>query len=172
MDLRAELERLHHASLGWAMVCCRERRHEAEDVLQATYLKVLDGRARFDGRSSFRTWLFAVVRRTSAESRRQRWLRALRLEQWNRADVRAPALPSSEAAAASNEENRSVRAALGQLSQRQQQVLHLVFYQDLTLEEAAQTLQISLGSARTHFERGKQRLRAALTGRDAAVRAL
>lgn len=38
------LEELHPASFGWAVQCCGGDRQEAEDVLQTTYLKVLDGR--------------------------------------------------------------------------------------------------------------------------------
>jgi DNA-directed RNA polymerase specialized sigma24 family protein len=54
-DLAPELERLHPAAFGWALSCCRWDRAAAEDVLQASYLKLLDGRARFDGRSSLKT---------------------------------------------------------------------------------------------------------------------
>jgi len=39
----------------------------AADVLQIAYLKVLNGKAAFDARSSFKTWLFAVIRRTAAD---------------------------------------------------------------------------------------------------------
>ena len=65
--LELELEWLHAAAFGWALACCAGDRAAAEDALQASYLKVLDESARFDGRSSFRTWLFGVVRRTAAE---------------------------------------------------------------------------------------------------------
>src|SRR5436190_19282193 len=54
-DLRSSLESLHEASFAWAMCCCRFVRSEAEDTLQLAYMKVLEGRARFGGRSSFRT---------------------------------------------------------------------------------------------------------------------
>jgi len=34
-----------------------------------------------------------------------------------------------------------------------------VFYQDLTIQEAAEVLAMPVGTARTHYERGKERLR-------------
>jgi RNA polymerase sigma factor (sigma-70 family) len=55
---------------------------------------------------------------------------------------------------------------LAKLPARQREVLHLVFYQDLTIEETAKILHISLGTARTHFERGKTRLRSLLAQKE------
>src|SRR5439155_1269481 len=75
--LELELERLHAAAFGWALACCAGDRAAAEDALQASYLKILDRSARFDGRATFRTWLFGVVRRTAAEQRRRTALRRL-----------------------------------------------------------------------------------------------
>jgi len=79
--LRNALEAQHLESYGWALSCCRRRRDEAENVLQLVYLKVLSGKAVFDGRSSFKTWLFAVIRKTAAHEFRMELLRRLRLSQ-------------------------------------------------------------------------------------------
>jgi RNA polymerase sigma-70 factor (ECF subfamily) len=54
------------------------------------------------------------------------------------------------------------RNALKSLPRRQGEALHLVFYQDLTLSEAAEIMGISIGSARQHYDRGKKRLRECL----------
>jgi RNA polymerase sigma-70 factor (ECF subfamily) len=62
-----------------------------------------------------------------------------------------------------DERAQEMRTVLSQLPARQAEVLHLVFYQDLTLNEAAQVMKISLGSVRQHYERGKARLRSLLT---------
>src|SRR4029078_6312168 len=78
-ELKAELERLHSASFGWALSCCRRDATEAEEGLQTVYLKILEGKARFRGESSLKTWLFAVIRKTAATEYRRRLLRSLRL---------------------------------------------------------------------------------------------
>lgn len=157
-DLWAQVEELHPMSYGWALSCCSHNSAEAEDVLQSTYMKILEGRALFDGRSTLKTWLFSVIRLTAVDERRRTWLRRLRLE----AIHRESAAPLHEAphgdAMEQAERAARLREALKRLPDRQREVLHLVFYQDLTVEEAAGVMGVSLGSARTHYERGKRRL--------------
>ena len=62
-ELKTELERLHSSSFGWALSCCNRDRAEAEEVLQTVYLSVLEGKASYRGEASFKTWLFAVIRK-------------------------------------------------------------------------------------------------------------
>lgn len=159
MGLRDELEALHPACFGWALGCCRWNREEAEDVLQSSYLKVLDGRAAFEGRSSTKTWLFAVIRRTAAERRRRQWLFDLLPSRLMRLEPEPAMAPDPETLADVSESGARLRAALMKLARQQRDTLHLVFYEDLTIEEAAGVLRISVGSARTHYHRGKKRLR-------------
>lgn len=158
-DLRGELERMHAASFGWALWCCQQRQDEAEEVLQTTYLKVFEGRAKFDGESSLRTWFFAVIRRTAAEQRRRRWLRRQIFDRWVAGDPTPPSPADPETGACASESSRALLRALADLSTRQREMLHLVFYQDLTVEEASRVLKLRVGTARTHFERGKRHLR-------------
>jgi RNA polymerase sigma factor (sigma-70 family) len=162
-ELKAELEKLHSSSFGWALSCCRHDTAEAEEVLQMVYLKILEGKARFRGESSFRTWLFAVIDKTAAGERRKSLLRKLRLlsESQGESDGIAPA-ERPDVAAEKSETQALFQRALEQLPRRQRQTLHLVFYQDLSLREAAEVMGVSMGSARRHYERGKKRLRESL----------
>jgi RNA polymerase sigma factor (sigma-70 family) len=154
-DPSPELERLHPASFSWALSCCRRDREEAEEVLQASYLKVLEGRARFDGRSSFKTFLFGVIRRTAAEQRRRRALHGLWIARWGHAaEGEDPSPPH-----APDDRLRRLDAALAVLPRRQREVIELRLQHGMTLEAAASTLAISTGSARVHYARAKERLR-------------
>lgn len=157
--LRAALEGHHAESWSWALACCRGDVSQAEDVLHMSYHKVLDGRARFDGRSSFKTWLFGVIRLTALDQRRWTWRWWIRSAPLSDADDRANVGPAALDAITADERCAEVRAALHGLAARQAEVLRLVFYHDLTLDEAAVAMGVSPGTARTHYERGKARLR-------------
>jgi RNA polymerase sigma factor (sigma-70 family) len=150
--LRNALEVLHVESYGWALCCCRRRSDEAENVLQLVYLKVLSGKAVFDGKSSFKTWLFAVIRNTAAHEDRIELLRRLRLSQ-----IPKP-LDGKPPGEQSGVEVR-LKEALGKLPARQREVLQLVFYHDLSIVEAAKVMGVGIGSARTHYERAKKQMR-------------
>ena len=156
--VREELRRLHAESFGWA-VCCAGDAFEAEEVLQIAYLKVLDGRAKFGGASTFKTWLFAVIRKTAADRRRWNWLRRLREGAMTPDHERPDRQPSPEQTLARRETTGQLERALGALSVRQKEVLQLTFYDGLSIAEAATVMGVSVGSARTHYERGKQSLR-------------
>jgi RNA polymerase sigma-70 factor (ECF subfamily) len=157
-ELKAELEKLHTASFGWALSCCRQNRGDAEEVLQTVYLKILQGKAVYRGESKLQTWLFSVIRKTAISERRKQLLRSL-------SSIVNPSTSANvelESEFERSELQRRFQEALAQLPARQRETMHLVFYQDLSLSEAAEVMNVSVGSARRHYERGKKRLREAL----------
>jgi RNA polymerase sigma factor (sigma-70 family) len=161
--LKAELEVLHSASFGWALSCCRHDRAQAEEVLQTVYLKILEGKACFRGEASLKTWLFAVIRKTAIGEHRKNLVRKLR---WADSSEQARTWASSSeqpgVAFEKSEAQALFQNALKSLPRRQSEALHLVFYQDLSLNEAADVMGISIGSVRQHYDRGKKRLRESL----------
>lgn len=161
-ELLRQLELLHPDCFGWALSCCGGDREEAEDVLHTAYATILDGHARFEGRSSIRTWLLGVIRMTARAHRRHSLLRWIRWERPLGTNQSADPAPDPAAAAERSDETARLMRALTKLPTRQRELLHLVFYQELTISEAAEVLAISVGTARTHYERGKQRLRGLL----------
>lgn len=165
-ELRDQLEGLHEDSFAWALSCCGWSYADAEDVLQTTYLKVISGRARYGGRSTVRTWLFGVIRRTAQEHHRRvrsdrKGVERLRQEP---AGTASPAVDPGDATER-KETAAALRDALGRLPPRQQEVLYLVFYEGLSVREAADVMEVSVGSARVHYDRGKRRLRGLLSDR-------
>ena len=94
--------------------------------------------------------MFGVIRNTAREERRFRLLPV-------QARDDTMALPDAEAAEA--QRRTLLLRALQQLSARQREVLELVFYHDMSIEEAAEVMHVGVGSARTHYQRAKARLR-------------
>lgn len=162
-ELEARLGELHTASFGWACSCCGWNEADAEDVLQESYVKVISGRATYSGKSTFRTWLFGIIRLTALEHARGRRSHRERKERFAaEVAIETPVVDTDFAGLETNERASGLRAALEELPRRQKEVLHLVFYEDLTIREAAEIMEVSIGSARVHYDRGKKRLRTLL----------
>jgi RNA polymerase sigma-70 factor (ECF subfamily) len=65
---------------------------------------------------------------------------------------------SADARFEAHERGALLSKALGALSERQRELLHLVFYEEMSIAEAATVLGVSVGTARQHYERGKANL--------------
>jgi RNA polymerase sigma factor (sigma-70 family) len=163
VELRLELTARHRDAFVWALNCCHRNRIDAEEVLQETYLKVLEGRARFEHRSTFTTWLFGVIRLTAADQRRRRFFHDLVSARAVVEDSFRDPAPSADAELDGTRRRALLEKALAALPRRQREVVLLVFYHDLTVESAARVMSIGVGSARQHYARGKANLREALS---------
>jgi RNA polymerase sigma factor (sigma-70 family) len=161
-ELKAELEKHHCSSFSWAVSCCWGDRGEAEEVLQLVYLNILSGKARYRGEASCKTWLFAVIRKTAASEHRKNRVRRLILSDHQNQIIKESGTEDPIRATEESERHARFRQTLDQLPKRQREILHLVFYEDLSLKETADVLSISLGAVRKHYHRAKKRLRGLL----------
>lgn len=153
--LEQQLEQLHKDSFAWALRCCFENRDTAEEILQNTYLKILEGKAKYHQKASFKTWLFSVIRFTAIDHyRAKKRKRTFALEmdhlQIANSEIHHQEITSSQSL---------FLKVLHQLSPQQSQLLHLVFYQNCSIQEAADIMGIQVGTARTHYKRGKEQLK-------------
>lgn len=128
----------------------------AEDVLQSAYLTILSGRTRFNGDSSLKTWVFGVIRWTARTERRRRLLWIKRHADSSVVIDVADPMRGADVTVEESDQRTALVTALAGLSARQREVLQLVFYHGMTIEEAAAVMRVSLGSARTHYDRGKK----------------
>ena len=77
-QLEQLLKQHHKAAYFWALQLCNYQEDSAKDVLQMTYLKILENKARYNEKSGFKTWLFSVIRFTAYDHLKdQRQFRSL-----------------------------------------------------------------------------------------------
>ena len=121
--------------------------------MQQAYVELLSGSARFDNKSSLKTFVFAVVQNL-ARSRFRRLSSRLRLAK------KIEMEPVAEYDESDLQEERSdVWRAVHRLPQRQRDIIELVFCRDMTVEEASAVMGVSAGTGRVHYDRAKKALR-------------
>ena len=150
----------------------------AEDVAQETWIAVLRGVDRFEGRSSFKTWLFHILvnRAWSIGSREHRQVAvdpsdsagALAGRFDDGGVWREPVTPFTDAieSAMVNERVvRLVREAITRLPDPHQAVVTLRDVEGLSTKEIADLLELSEGNVRVILHRGRTRVRADVEAR-------
>jgi RNA polymerase sigma factor (sigma-70 family) len=134
----------------------------AEDLLQVTFLSVVRARGRYQPGSTVRSWVFAIAANAGRD--------ALRRRRSRREDLTASETPSGATAAPADVRDpaaaRVVQEALMRLpfDQREAVVLHKLH--DLSFEEIAKALGITVSAAKVRAHRGYHRLRELLSPLD------
>lgn len=132
---------------------------ECADLVQRTFLALVEARARFRGDASFRTFLFATARNVLFKHYRTK-RRAPEL------DFAVTAIfdlgPSPSSLVARRHEQRLLLEALRRIPLEAQIVLELGYWEAMTGKEIAAVLGIPEGTARSRMRRAKQLLAAKL----------
>ena len=154
----AEIYELHGQRLyAYALRLTREAAL-AEDVMQEALLVAWRTAGRYRGESQVRTWLLGIVHHIALKALRRR---PAPLPDEVAAGIRTE-MPSPEQAAESSQTAACVRRAIDSLSLKHRMVLELVFYQGLTLEEAAEVCGCPAGTIKSRLAYAKESLRGAL----------
>ena len=153
--------RLYRIAVGYL----RER-EDALDVVQEAFVKVFQAASRWDGSADAGPWLSRVTVNLSID----RWRRNKRrgqtfspLAEGDHLDVLADHRPAPDRGVEGRESGERLAVALRALPERQRAVVVLRHYQELSLEEIATTLGMSLGTVKSSLHRALHRMRDTLT---------
>lgn len=139
----------------------------ADDLLQATFLRVYEKADQYDSDRDFRPWLYSIATHAAIDAlRKSRRERAFRLDQSNAAGriessptqlVTDSSLTPAEIAI-DDEQQEWARHAVNELPEHLRLVVLLVFYQGLKYAEAADVLGIPVGTLKSRMHAALQKL--------------
>ena len=152
---------------AWSIL---KNRHEAEDVVQSSYANALAAIGGFEGRSSLTTWLTRItineaLARKRAQERRRRHLEAEGvqvLDTYREQLAKGSDAPSPEAEAARDQLRSLLERAIADLPENFRTVFVLHEIEGLSVDDAAQALEIPTGTVKTRLMRARRKLQQAL----------
>jgi RNA polymerase sigma-70 factor, ECF subfamily len=178
----ADLVDAYSPGLMWMAQMFVRDRAVAEEVVQETWLAVLRGIDRFEGRSSLKTWIFRILMNT-AKTRAKREARSVPFsaaatddepavdpDRFLRPDHRYPGgwrmgpseWQTPEEELLQGETRDVILQAIEQLSDAQRAVITLRDVEGFPADEVAEALGISDGNQRVLLHRARSKVRAAI----------
>lgn len=147
--LHAYVESRRTALFRSAYLLCGDR-HEAEDLVQTTLVKVVLGGRRHGRLDNIEAYARKTLVNTFIASRRRFWRRERAYGE----------LPETAYTTSDTDTGLMVRAALATLTARQRAVLVLRYWEDLSVEATAALLGMRENTVKSHTARGLAALRA------------
>ena len=134
-----------------------DRKEDAQDVTQETFLKVYRGLHSYNQAKKFSTWLFTIATHTAYDwlRKKRRFPESLSIDdgQYSSETIEDPRSYNII------EDRIDIDTALKELRPEYRAVLLLYYYQSLTYEEMTEILALPLNTVKTHLRRAKEALK-------------
>ncbi|MBI3650975.1 MAG: sigma-70 family RNA polymerase sigma factor [Acidobacteria bacterium] len=170
-DLAAFDELVAHFERPVFSICYRllNDAEDARDAAQETFLKIYRGLAHFRGESGLKTWIYRIA--INQAMNQQRWWKRRRREETLSLDLKRHDSEltlghtlegtgaSPETLAIDNERERRLLHALAEIKTEYRVALMLREIEELSYDEIAATLEISIGTVKSRIARGREELR-------------
>jgi RNA polymerase sigma-70 factor (ECF subfamily) len=120
----------------------------AEEVTQDIFLKIWRTLPDFDGRAAVSTWLYTIARNTCLSAlRSESYRKTMPLDRFPE-----PTVPNTAP------RDIALDQGLSRLSEVQREVIMLFYFEDRTVDEVAQMLDLPIGTVKSHLHRARRAL--------------
>lgn len=134
-----------------------EDEHESLQILQQTWVKVLQGLGKLRAPRKLPMWLYSIAHKTALSHLRGKYSEQVVF----RREVAVPDVEDS-GTDPSFDDAEQIHYGLGRISLMHREVLTLFFLEDLSLEEIASVLEIPVGTVKSRLHHAKRALKAIL----------
>ena len=132
--------------------------HTAEDAAEETFVKLAVKKPRYNGKASFKTWLYKIASNTAIDLLRKKRLKTLPLEDAELSSDEA----DLEESYIRKAKKIAVHRAMRELPEDYQRILWLVYFEGLSLKDAAVLMDRSEHAAQALVSRARQRMKEVL----------
>ena len=145
--LEALIERYQRSLYAAAFNICRNP-EDANDAVQDTFIQYYTSRKEFRDEEHLKAWLLRVAVNRAKDIARSFWRRnKISIEEY------AEEIPFE------NQEDRALFETVMKLPEKYRDVIHLYYYEELSVKEIAGILGASQGSVKMRLSRGRSFLR-------------
>jgi RNA polymerase sigma-70 factor (ECF subfamily) len=136
---------------------------DAHEITQETFIAALRALPSYQERKSFKSWLYVIALNLSrSHLRKRRFLKKLKATTTALFRLESQKQSSPEETVIHNEKEAAVWSELNRLDERHRIVVILRYFQDLSVNEISEILDINEGTIHSRLHTARERLRVAL----------
>jgi len=137
--------------------------HLAEDIFQDVFIKVNKNLSTFQGNSSIKTWIIRITINTCKDYLKSAWnQKVVPMTEYEENTIHTD---EDYKAVEQQDQNQLIRETVMNLPDKYKDIIVCVYFQDMTISDAANILKIAEGTAKSRLSRAKEKLKTYLEGR-------
>jgi RNA polymerase sigma-70 factor (ECF subfamily) len=131
---------------------------EAEDAAQETFIKAYKNMKRYDPNRKFINWILTIASNNCIDRIRKRRFQIVPLEEWTPGDMPGSAENGIEGSIIAKEGREDIQGMIDHLGPKDRAAIILRYWYDLSYEEIASTLSLSLGAVKSRLHRARREI--------------
>ncbi len=150
----SELVQRHQRALLRLSLRFTKEQALAEDIVQESFIKAYQKIHLFEGRASFKSWLFQIAMNTAKNRFRERQTNQVQID-----DLRVGVDPGAETDLMKADVKKRIRIEVDKLPEKQRMALSLRIFEDLSFKEIAQIMDCPYDTAKANYRHALLKLR-------------
>lgn len=135
-----------------------KNREEAEEVAQDVFMKVYESLDRFQGKSKFSTWIYRITYNQSINYLKSGKKNRTTTSLDRRIEYTGNHEPDASEVMGQHEKYSQIQKALLHLPETEQIIVTLYYYEDLSVKEIADIVDLSVQNVKVKLHRSRQKL--------------